>query len=99
MLMKEVLAFEHMLPVETDDKVEVGLAFFDGSLDLVSIHLWISHGIVLDRECCARWTANEPVGVIFAEKLTGKLVISTECEVPWCAVIRHGPEIEGAKSF
>ena len=67
MLMKEVLAFEHLLSVEADDKVEVGLAFFDGSLHLVSIHRWIVHGVVPDRECSAKQAANEPIGVIFVE--------------------------------
>ena len=95
--MEEVLALEHLLPVEADDKVEVGIAFLNGSLHLVSIHLWIVHGVIPDRECRARRIANEPVGVICVEKLTGKLAICTEREVPWCAVILHGPEIEGAK--
>ena len=57
MLMKKVLALEYLHPVETGDKVEACLAFLSGSLRFVWIHLWIFHGVVPDRDCCARWTA------------------------------------------
>ena len=97
--MKEVLALEHLLPVETDDKVEVGLAFFNGSLHFVSIHLWIVHDVVPDRECCAGRAANEPVWVVLVEKFAGEFAVGTEREVPWSAVLFHGSEIKGAKSF
>ena len=99
MLVKEVLALEHLLPVKADDKVEVSFAFFDGSLHLVSIHLWIIHGVIPYRECRTRWAANELVWIIFVEELTGELAIDTKREVPWCAVILHGSEIESAESL
>ena len=97
MLMEEVLTLEHLLPVDTNDKVEMGLAFLNGSLRFVPMHLWIVHGVVPDRECCARWAAKSPIGVILVEKLTGELAIGTEREVPWCAVILRGSEIEKAE--
>ena len=77
MYVENVLTLEHLLTVEAGNTIEMGLAFFIGSLHFVSIHLWIVHGVVPYRECCAWWTADEPIGVIRVEKFTGELAVGT----------------------
>ena len=96
--MEEVASFAELVPVQSDNKLQMNHASGDQALDFLLIHLRVVHTPVPHAEGGARWGAYHPGRIALFHQPQGLSSVRLEIEIPWHAIGFERPHIQGIQS-